>query len=61
MSEHHNLLRLKSNGFVSTKNNRIILTDLIPYTFYNLTISSILQENDKKFFVETPETGKLIF
>lgn len=36
----------------------VTLDKLIPFTVYNITISSVLHENDKQLTVNTLETGK---
>ncbi|XP_050305913.1 uncharacterized protein LOC126743031 isoform X2 [Anthonomus grandis grandis] len=50
--------RLRSSGFLTTKYSEIILTNLIPDTLYNITISSVLHENDKFLTVKTLETDE---
>lgn len=57
-SEPYNLERIKSNGFISTKLNEITLEKLVPFTVYNITISTVLHENDKQLTINTLETGK---
>lgn len=44
-------------GFSSTKLNEVVLNDLVPFTLYNVTIFSVLHENEKKLLVHTLETG----
>ncbi|XP_056638820.1 uncharacterized protein LOC130446528 [Diorhabda sublineata] len=56
--EPHNLERFQSNGFISTKYKDVTLRNLIPYTVYNVTISTVLHETDKKLFIHTLETGE---
>ncbi|KAG5891652.1 hypothetical protein JTB14_020070 [Gonioctena quinquepunctata] len=54
--ETHDSNRMKSNGFVSTKLNEIVLENLIPYTEYNINISSVLHQNDQKVLLRTLQT-----
>lgn len=56
----HNIRRLKSTGFIVTKHNEVLLDQLVPYTRYDINISSVLHENDKFLSVNTLETGKTI-
>lgn len=56
--EPHNLERFQSNGFISTKQSDVTLRNLVPYTIYNITISTVLHETDKKLFINTLETGE---
>nr|XP_023019402.1 uncharacterized protein LOC111508196 [Leptinotarsa decemlineata] len=48
--------RSKSNGFISTKLNEVVLENLVPYTKYNITISTVLHENDRNLVLQTLET-----
>nr|XP_008195175.1 PREDICTED: uncharacterized protein LOC662380 isoform X1 [Tribolium castaneum] len=57
--ENPNLERVKSNGFLMTKHNEITINDLIPYTRYNITFSSMLHEKEKRIFVTTLESAQL--
>lgn len=57
-SEPFNLRRIKSNGFLITKQNEVIVENLVPYTKYNITFSSLLHEKDKVMFITTAESGK---
>ncbi|XP_066143041.1 uncharacterized protein [Euwallacea fornicatus] len=50
--------RLKSGGFLTTKHNEITITKLVPYTQYNITISSVLHEKDKIVTIYTLETDE---
>ncbi|CAG9860166.1 unnamed protein product [Phyllotreta striolata] len=50
--------RLKSNGLARTKSNQLLLTDLIPYTLYNITISSVVQDKDFHTIMKTLETAE---
>ncbi|XP_050510220.1 uncharacterized protein LOC114349462 [Diabrotica virgifera virgifera] len=57
-SEPHNEKRYKSSGFISTKLNDVTISDLVPYTYYNITISTVLHETDKKLVINTLETDE---
>lgn len=37
--------------------NEILLDNLIPFTLYNVTIFTVLHENERKMFLHTLETG----
>ncbi|CAG9766449.1 unnamed protein product [Ceutorhynchus assimilis] len=50
--------RLSSGGFLTTKHNEIIIPNLIPYTNYNITLSSVLHENDKFLVTSTLATAE---
>ncbi|KAL3287620.1 hypothetical protein HHI36_002089 [Cryptolaemus montrouzieri] len=52
----HNIRRMKSNGFFVTKASKIALKDLIPYTTYNLTLSTMLHQTEKHMTVNTKES-----
>lgn len=38
--------------------SEVVLENLIPFTAYNITISTVLHEKDKQLVVNTLETGK---
>ncbi|KAK9872527.1 hypothetical protein WA026_017992 [Henosepilachna vigintioctopunctata] len=48
--------RIKSNGFIVTKTNRLHLKDLLPYTSYNLTFSTMLHLTEKQITISTKES-----
>nr|CAI5845464.1 unnamed protein product [Callosobruchus analis] len=52
-TEPFNLKRLKSNGFLTTKSNQISIDNLVPFTLYNITISTVLHEKNQLLFVHT--------
>ncbi|RZC27695.1 uncharacterized protein BDFB_000742, partial [Asbolus verrucosus] len=56
LSEPFNLRRIKSNGFLMTKHNEITINNLIPYTKYNISFTSMLHENEMNKTVTTLET-----
>ncbi|CAG9813738.1 unnamed protein product [Phaedon cochleariae] len=53
------LNRLKSNGFVRTNINELILENLVPYTTYTVNISTALHPRDKLLLVSTQPTVEL--
>ncbi|XP_063905545.1 uncharacterized protein LOC135124423 [Zophobas morio] len=53
-----NLKRIKSNGFLMTKHNELTIPNLIPYTEYSMTFSSMLHENEKQITVATKASDK---
>lgn len=53
--------RLMSGGFLTTKHNEITITKLVPFTLYNVTLSSVVHENDKHLQISTLETGKFYY
>ncbi|XP_044263744.1 uncharacterized protein LOC123010725 isoform X2 [Tribolium madens] len=57
--ENPSLERVKSNGFLMTKHNEIAINNLIPYTKYNITFSSMLHEKEKRIFITTLESDQL--
>ncbi|CAH0552096.1 unnamed protein product [Brassicogethes aeneus] len=57
----HNFKRIKSNGFLSSNYNQITIENLEPYTKYNIVISSVLHEMDKKLEVTTLEEDFVTF
>ncbi|XP_060534337.1 uncharacterized protein LOC132706804 [Cylas formicarius] len=60
-SETTNSERVKSSGFLVTKNNQFTVRDLVPFTAYNITISSVLHENDRQLVVSTIQTDEPTF
>lgn len=54
---------MKSSGFLTTKYNEVLINNLVPFTLYNITISTVLHEVDKQIYFNTLETGncKLTF
>jgi hypothetical protein len=56
-AEIPNLKRIKSNGFLMTKYNEITINNLVPYTKYNITFSSMLHEKEKQIYITTQESG----
>lgn len=54
-------IRFKSSGFISTKHNEVDIKDLVPFTKYYITISSVLHEHDKVVRVDTLETEEPAF
>ncbi|KAJ8923877.1 hypothetical protein NQ315_006653 [Exocentrus adspersus] len=59
--EPHNLKRLRSSGFLTTKYNEVVIENLMPFTLYNFTISSVLHEADKSIYFNTLETVEPTF
>ncbi|KAJ8973052.1 hypothetical protein NQ317_011332 [Molorchus minor] len=55
-AEPHNLKRVKSGGFVTTKLNELLLDNLVPFTVYNVTISTVLHEEESRLYINTLET-----
>ncbi|XP_076260046.1 uncharacterized protein LOC143196266 isoform X4 [Rhynchophorus ferrugineus] len=45
--------RRRSAGFLTSRYSEFIITDLIPKTKYNITISTLLYETDQQFLIET--------
>ncbi|KAF7280027.1 hypothetical protein GWI33_006459 [Rhynchophorus ferrugineus] len=45
--------RRRSAGFLTSRYSEFIITDLIPKTKYNITISTLLYEIDQQFLIET--------
>ncbi|CAH1965540.1 unnamed protein product [Acanthoscelides obtectus] len=58
-TEPHNVKRLKSNGFLTTKSNQITIDNLVPFTLYNITISTVLHEKNQLLFVHTLDSVEL--
>lgn len=59
LSDISNSPRLKSSGFLRTNLNEVTISNLVPFTLYNITLSSVLHDKDRMLRVRTLETGKL--
>ncbi|XP_018562896.1 uncharacterized protein LOC108904723 [Anoplophora glabripennis] len=60
-TEPYSARRLKSSGFLTTKYNEVIINNLVPFTLYNITVSTVLHEVDKQVYVNTLETEEPTF
>lgn len=56
-SDISNSIRLRSAGFLSSRHSEFTITNLIPKTRYNITISTVLHRIDKFLVIETFESG----
>lgn len=59
--EEFNGKRLRSNGFLVTKKNSITLTNLIPYTVYNITIETVLHKRKQLTVMNTKENKDISY
>ncbi|XP_076260040.1 uncharacterized protein LOC143196263 isoform X2 [Rhynchophorus ferrugineus] len=51
-----NSIRLRSAGFLSSRHSEFTITNLVPKTKYNITISTVLHRIDKSLVIETLES-----
>ncbi|KAL1513774.1 hypothetical protein ABEB36_003139 [Hypothenemus hampei] len=58
-AENEYSLRLASGGFLTTKHNEVTISRLVPFTTYNITLSSVLHEKDLFLNVQTLESDEV--
>lgn len=56
--EKSNKNRVKSSGFIITKDHKTVINNLVPYTHYNIEFSYILEDHIKNKSENTLPTGK---
>lgn len=55
--EKTNKNRLKSSGYIITKDHKVTIDNLVPYTHYNIEFSYILEDKTKTKSESTLPTG----